>query len=106
MGSCASQPSAVANEDAEKQAELDRKLAEDAAKDAAEVKLLLLGAGESGKSTIFKQLKIIHQNGYSLAELRRYQEIVRKNVMDNMRTMIQGANKLNIDLEPANVVRV
>ena len=41
--------------------ELDRKLEEDAKKDAAEIKMLLLGAGESGKSTIFKQLKIIHQ---------------------------------------------
>ena len=74
----------------------------DAARSAAEVKLLLLGAGESGKSTIFKQLKIIHQNGYSLAELTRYQEIVRKNVWDNMRTMINGAKQLKIPLELRN----
>jgi hypothetical protein len=28
-----------------------------------------IGSGESGKSTIVKQMKIIHQNGYSQDEL-------------------------------------
>uniref|UniRef100_UPI003873CD69 Guanine nucleotide-binding protein G(t) subunit alpha-3 n=1 Tax=Homo sapiens TaxID=9606 RepID=UPI003873CD69 len=45
---------------AERSKELEKKLQEDAERDARTVKLLLLGADNSGKSTIVKQMKIIH----------------------------------------------
>ncbi|KNE57784.1 hypothetical protein AMAG_04635 [Allomyces macrogynus ATCC 38327] len=41
-----------------------------------EVKLLLLGAGESGKSTILKQMQLIHGVGYSDEERAAYKEII------------------------------
>ena len=45
-----------------------------------EVKLLLLGSAECGKSTVLKQMKIIHQNGYSKDELLAYRKILRRAV--------------------------
>ena len=44
------------------------------AKSLEEVKLLLLGSAECGKSTVLKQMKIIHQNGYTREELLSYRE--------------------------------
>lgn len=38
--------------------------------------LHLVGSGESGKSTIVKQMKIIHQNGYSRDELMNFRQVV------------------------------
>lgn len=61
-----------------------------------EVKVLLLGSGESGKSTIVKQMKILHQNGYSKEELLEYKPFVYKNVMDCIKSVINAI----IDLQP------
>lgn len=50
--------------------------------DEKEFKILLLGSGESGKSTILKQMKILHQNGYTKKELVEYVPFVYRNVLD------------------------
>ncbi len=49
-----------------------------------EIKLLLLGAGESGKSTIVKQMKIIHDNGYSLEERELFRSVVFCNTIQSL----------------------
>lgn len=63
-------------------------------KDNQTKKLLLLGAGGSGKSTIFKQLKSIHGPGISEQERRSYKSIVIGNVIDFMRVLVQKSNEL------------
>jgi len=62
-------------------------------------KLLLLGAGESGKSTIFSQMKIIHKGGFTDEEKLSMKRVVMDNLLQSMVSLINGAKKLNIDLE-------
>uniref|UniRef100_A0A8C2Q776 Guanine nucleotide binding protein (G protein), alpha transducing activity polypeptide 1 n=2 Tax=Cyprinus carpio TaxID=7962 RepID=A0A8C2Q776_CYPCA len=76
--------------------ELEKKLKEDADKDARTVKLLLLGAGESGKSTIVKQMKIIHKDGYSLEECLEFIVIIYSNTMQSMLAIVRAMTTLNI----------
>jgi len=56
------------------------------------VKLLLLGAGESGKSTIAKQVKLIHLSGFSDAEIDGYKATIYLNIITSMQTLIQASN--------------
>eukprot|EP01080_Neovahlkampfia_damariscottae_P001179 gene1179-10693_t len=66
------------------------------------VKVLLLGAGESGKSTFFKQMKIIYVNGYTQDELLAIRETVRENIMKSMKSLLSAANQRGFKLKPEN----
>lgn len=62
----------------------------------SEVKLLLLGAGEAGKTTITKQLKIIHMNGYTQEELASWKDTVISNLFICMHSLVSGATKIGV----------
>jgi len=81
----------------ERSRKIDQELAVDADKSSKEVKLLLLGAGESGKSTIVKQMKIIHESGYSEGECLQYQPVVISNTLQSMMAIIRAMGLLRIN---------
>jgi N-acetylmuramic acid 6-phosphate (MurNAc-6-P) etherase len=58
------------------------------------IKMLLLGAGESGKSTIFKQMKIVHKDGFSVAERKGFVGIIFGNVISGMHTLLEAFEKI------------
>jgi len=75
---------------------IDQKLKDDHEKAMREVKLLLLGAGESGKSTIVKQMKIIHENGYSAEDCQQYRAVVYSNTLQSMIAIVKAMGALKI----------
>jgi len=61
---------------------------------------LLLGTGESGKSTFAKQLKILHMAGFNKEELAHYKSVLYANIMVGISTLIDQAPKLGYTVNP------
>ncbi|KXN67997.1 guanine nucleotide binding protein, alpha subunit, partial [Conidiobolus coronatus NRRL 28638] len=86
----------------ERSTHIDRLIEEDSRRLSKECKILLLGSGESGKSTIVKQMKIIHQNGYSPEELHLFRPIIYKNILDCVKDLVLGFKTLNMKPDNAS----
>jgi GTPase SAR1 family protein len=56
-------------------------------------KLILLGAGLAGKSTIFKQVAIIYSTGFDEKQKANYKPAVFANVIEGIKTLIHEAQK-------------
>ncbi|CAG7854770.1 Guanine nucleotide-binding protein subunit alpha [Serendipita indica DSM 11827] len=88
------------NDEIESQLKRDRLMAKN------EIKMLLLGAGESGKSTVLKQMKLIHHGGYSEQERDSYKEIIFSNTVQSMRAILDALPALDLAVAPQNSTRV
>ncbi|XP_023162199.1 G protein alpha q subunit isoform X1 [Drosophila hydei] len=76
--------------------EIEKQLRRDKRDARRELKLLLLGTGESGKSTFIKQMRIIHGSGYSDEDKRGYIKLVFQNIFMAMQSMIKAMDMLKI----------
>lgn len=57
---------------------------------------VVLGTGESGKSTFIKQMRIIHGSGYSDDDKRGFIKLVYQNIFMAMNSMIRAMDSLKI----------
>ncbi|CAK7564379.1 MAG: Guanine nucleotide-binding protein alpha-2 subunit [Sporothrix epigloea] len=96
MGACMSSNSEELEQKKRSQ-KIDKELEEDSKRLRRECKILLLGSGESGKSTIVKQMKIIHLKGYSDDELFSYRPTVFKNLLECARAVINAMRQFEIE---------
>merc|ERR1719427_1357804 len=77
---------------------IDRNLRGDRRKAVTEKKLLLLGAGGSGKSTLFRQLKILDA-GMSEREKRSYKDTIYTNIIEAIQTLVKKNQEFYSDEE-------
>ncbi|KAI3624151.1 GPA2 [Malassezia furfur] len=98
MGACFSGPAHGVDQDAkQKSLDIDKRIDEDSRRGKSEYKILLLGSGESGKSTIVKQMKIIHQNGFTPNELLVYRLSVIKNLIDSAQAVVLALRRFSLE---------
>jgi len=73
--------------------QIEKKVDADLRSDLEVYKLLLLGAGESGKSTLFKQMIAIYGTGFSDKERKNFIAPIHMNTLSAMQALIHAAPK-------------
>lgn len=122
MGNCCSQDDDQKKEAAQRSAQIDRQIEQDSKKLRKECKILLLGtsarslrspapdlcglgSSESGKSTIVKQMRIIHQDGFSYEAKITYREAIYSNLLESAQAVAAALQKFKVEpADPSNVV--
>ena len=96
MGLCGSSLTPEERSKIQQSRELEHQIANQAKIENEKIKLLLLGAGESGKSTIFKQMKVIYGEQYSESEKKRQLPTIYGNIIQAMKVLIDQAVLTNL----------
>lgn len=60
---------------------------------------MFTGAGESGKSTVLKQMKLIYATGFSKNEKLEWKPVVFNNIVQSFRLIYDAMTELNIAFE-------
>jgi len=78
----------------EKTREINRKMQAGSRQNEETIKLLFLGAGGSGKSTLFKQLRLLHGDGLGVEERRTNISLIYQNLLVGMKALVEGNETL------------
>jgi hypothetical protein len=71
-----------------------------------EVKVLLLGAGCTGKSTVFKQLRIMYQDGFKEDDCLMYREVIFGNILKSIMILVRQTLVMQLPIQdPKNKER-
>eukprot|EP00008_Paramoeba_atlantica_P010153 CAMPEP_0201488292 /NCGR_PEP_ID=MMETSP0151_2-20130828/17873_1 /ASSEMBLY_ACC=CAM_ASM_000257 /TAXON_ID=200890 /ORGANISM="Paramoeba atlantica, Strain 621/1 / CCAP 1560/9" /LENGTH=355 /DNA_ID=CAMNT_0047873551 /DNA_START=58 /DNA_END=1125 /DNA_ORIENTATION=+ len=101
MGQCGSTGD-VDQDSLQKNKEINVLLKENRTEMDHTLRILLLGSGESGKSTFFKQMRILYMDGISENEVSVFRNIIYANIVLAIRTLTAASAKLGFQIEPDN----
>ncbi|KAJ6234432.1 guanine nucleotide-binding protein subunit alpha [Anaeramoeba flamelloides] len=67
-----------------------------------EIKLLVLGTGDSGKTTFIKQIQILYKEGFTENDKKLYRNVIRNNLLSHTKVLVNACRNLDIPLESSN----
>ncbi|EIW86083.1 guanine nucleotide-binding protein alpha-2 subunit [Coniophora puteana RWD-64-598 SS2] len=105
MGACMSSGGVqvdISEEDKRRNREVEKDLREARTKMAAQVKVLLLGSGDSGKSTILKQMRLIHKVPFTPQEIEQYRQLVFNNLTNGFVYLLDAMEDMELEVEDDN----
>ncbi len=77
--------------------QLDMQIAKEKEEEKNHYKILLLGAGESGKSTIIKQLSLLYRKGGIMEDRRQFVRVLQNNTIICMQALLRASEQFEYD---------
>ena len=73
----------------------------------SDIRFLLLGCGQSGKSTFLKQMKILHGQSFStVSECLKYRPVINENLIESFMIVLQtAAERMELGFEMTGIVQ-
>ncbi|KAI0761646.1 heterotrimeric G protein alpha subunit 4 [Trametes elegans] len=103
MGACMSSGAVeISEEEKRLHREAEKSLKEAKLKMQKQVKVLLLGSGDSGKSTILKQMRLIHRVPFSSQEIESYRQLVFNNLTHGLSNVIDAMEDMELEVADEN----
>ncbi|KAL7412264.1 guanine nucleotide binding protein, alpha subunit [Mrakia frigida] len=115
MGICGSSPSSLdetalqARDDKvsrERNRSIEKGIRADEKRRHKEIKILMLGAGGSGKSTVLKVMRLLHSVPFSELELADHRALVYRNLIEGLHLLLDLCEELGIPLDSATLPSV
>lgn len=80
-------------------AEVDSQIRKAKRQQRKEAKILLLGSGDSGKTTIMKQMRLLTDGSFSKGELESYRQLVFANLITGMKALVDCLAEVDLTIE-------
>tara|TARA_R110002050_G_scaffold153668_8_gene281290 strand:- start:273 stop:611 length:339 start_codon:yes stop_codon:yes gene_type:complete len=86
-------------EDIQQHREIEKQLRQEKKQFDSEIKILLLGTGDSGKTTFSRQMQILYASGFSAQDREAHKTVVNGNIVNSLMSLITEAQEQQLEFE-------